>query len=176
MFRGARLALPSYARSQPEANAVLSAERAPLNLHKSGDHAANVDVKRGDPVSEPFFSPNRARVSAESQVRRQGDTSVASQPLQPPPPAATPRSGRAQTYQGHAKDDHNGLVPTASPDVDGGYNCNGGGGKAEGKAGDAQQPHQTAAESLKTKLRRDALRTRFFAASGHLSEDQVRAC
>lgn len=106
-------------------------------------------------------------MSAEYQVHRVGDTSVASQLLQPHPPKATPRSN------GHLKDDPKGLAPTASPDGDGGYNCNGVQGKVEGKAGDAQ-PHQTAAESLKTKLRRDALRTKFLAASGHLSEDQVR--
>jgi hypothetical protein len=134
-----------------------------------------VDVKQGDPVSEPFFSVNRARTSAESQVHRLGDTSVASQPLQPPQPAATPCLQRAQTFNGHVKDDPKGLAPTSSPDVDGGYNCNDVEGKAECKAGDAQL-HQTAAESLKTKLRRDALRTKFLAASGHLSEDQVRAC
>jgi hypothetical protein len=175
MFRGARIVLPSFAFSQSEANAVLSAIRFPQNLHKSGDHAANVDVKQGDPVSEPFFSPNRAHTSAESHGHWLGDTSAASQPLQPPQPSATACSQRAQTSNGHVKDDPKGLAPTASPDVDGGYNCNGVEGKADGKTGDAQ-PHQAAAESLKTKLRRDALRTRFLAASGHLSEDEVRAC
>jgi hypothetical protein len=119
-------------------------------------------------ISTPRASPDKARSSAESQAqRRASNASVASQPHAP----ATPHSGRSQNADGKGTPTSraNNAPPGARPR-----------GTRDGvgeKTEDLQQSlqTQTGAESLKMKLRRDALRTKFHAASGQLSEEQVRA-